>query len=314
MAWANTGREFVARLTRHLPPKGVIRSNWRRLNRVLLNAGAEHSALVEMKSGVRLRLDMRAHSQVDAYYSGSYEGESVAAVLQIYDSDQICLDVGANVGFYATVLAQKIRRAGGKGRVMCFEPFPENVRLLSENITLNGLMEHCALVPLGLSDQESTLNLVLREDFQNGASSGNASIAISDTMDHGFSTTPIHVVSLDDYWRREGIPGNISLVKVDIEGHEDSFIQGAKDVLEQHRPFIILEVNRGYTDAKQIDLDQSIKSHLPKNYRIFRPLKSRWVEVPTFAECGEYENVFLVPDEKIGIPPFSLLPQSVAVA
>src|SRR5262245_13382224 len=45
------------------------------------------------------------------------------------------IDVGANIGYYTLLFAQKV---GQRGRVFAFEPDPENFELLEHNVRQNG--------------------------------------------------------------------------------------------------------------------------------------------------------------------------------
>lgn len=290
-------RALYAGVTRMLPPRGLNRKLWRSMNRLFLQLGADPAVRVRMKSGLCLDLELNARSQVDAYYSRVYEAESLRAILALYDGDGLFLDVGANIGFYAAAIAQHIARAGGTGHVFCFEPFARNVERLTQNLELNGLSGRCTIVPLGLSNEQRQLDLVLREDFRDGASSGNASVAIGATLDAGFAVTPIRVVPLDTFWAERGDPRPIAWIKADIEGHEDCFLQGARATLERHRPTIMMEVNKTYFAAKRVDLDQAIRGALPAAYRLFRRARERWTRFESFAQCGRFENVLLAPEE-----------------
>ena len=53
--------------------------------------------------------------------------------------------------------------------------------------------------------------------------------------DHGFAI--VEFVKLDDLNIK-----NISFIKVDIEGHELEFLEGAKETIDRERPAIVLEI------------------------------------------------------------------------
>lgn len=297
-------RELTTGVTRHLPRRGFFRENWRRANRTFLRLGANPITEFRTKSGILLKVDLQSKYQVDAYYTGVYEPESVNAVLAFYDGEGAFLDVGANIGFYTAIVADEIRKRNGAGKVICFEPFPDNVSWLRANVANNSLDAYVRILTYGLSDQPQTLALVLREDFREGAKTGNASIAISDTMDAGFAKVDVQLDTLDNAWQSLGREyPRIDFVKVDIEGHEDSFFQGARQTFAAHRPAAMMEVNKTYFRAKGVDIDRTLRPYLPENYRIFRlDKKVGWLEVPDFASCADFENVFLVPAERLSNP------------
>ena len=59
-----------------------------------------------------------------------------------FQTDDICLDIGANIGWYTTLL-QKI--VGQKGSVHAFEPVPKTFSLLEKNAKLNSNYENTYL-------------------------------------------------------------------------------------------------------------------------------------------------------------------------
>jgi FkbM family methyltransferase len=298
--WVDGVRTAAAGAFRLGPRRGIFRDGWRRLNRALLKLGASSVASYRTTSGLILRVDLNADSQVDAYYTSRYEPESVAATVNLYDGAGTFLDVGANVGFYATAVAQSVRQSGQTGRLICFEPLPSNVGCLRENLAQNGLDAYCDIFELGLSDSAQELSLVLREDFRNGAKSGNASVAISDAMDAGFACTTIQVDTLDSFWARHGEGrARIDFVKVDIEGHEDCFFRGAQRTFSEHRPSALMEVNKAYFSAKGVDIDTTLRPFLPEGYRLLHHWQHKWREVSSFANCSDFENVLLVPSERL---------------
>ena len=166
----------------------------------------------------------------------------------MFKSDWVVLDVGANVGFWTVPMAQAL---GLGGKVHAFEPVPSNNLRLRENVGLNGLQNITEVHELGLSDQRGTLRISLREDFANGSDTGNASIVIDDT-DGRFQCDMIEVDTLDNVFRSLKI-NRLDFIKVDIEGHEDRFLQGAASTIRRFRPIIHMEINEPYYSRRGMD-------------------------------------------------------------
>jgi FkbM family methyltransferase len=57
------------------------------------------------------------------------------------------------------------------------------------------------------------------------------------------STDYIHVTTLDSV-----IPGRVSLIHLDIEGHEFEALEGASQIIEDYSPTIILEIDKRAVD------------------------------------------------------------------
>jgi len=276
------------------------------INRCSLRLGATPIVTVELRQGHRLILDARVQSQARAAFSGNYDNPEIAILCGVMKAGAVALDVGANIGFYTVPLGYAARRWGG--RVLAFEPLPANYRRLTSNVELNALESEVELQMIGLSAAAGTADLALREDFEGGGEVGNASVVINDGMDARFARTQINLARLDDLWPRLG-QTRLDVVKIDIEGHEDEFLYGARETLERNRPIILIEVNRWFYQRRGIDFDRAIPRLLPPRYDFYRakPSTLRWLtrngfrgveRVGGMSEFGDLENALLVPSEK----------------
>lgn len=302
MNLANATLSLVAAITRQTPALRGLGRTYRTLNGVLLRAGAKPLVIARMKDGTRIRVDLRTNTDLEAYYRGRYDGALLQVLHAVLDVNSVVLDIGANIGFYSVSLAHRIKSSGGKGRVIAFEPFAGNYQRLLENLEINDLRATCDANPFGLSDESRETEITLREDFAFGSGTGNASIPVSESFDAGFDTAPISLRRLDviapDILRQGD---KIDLIKMDIEGHEDFCLAGARDTLSQHRPTILMEVNKPYYQARGVDIDELFFQLIPQDYRAFRESGGKWREFASFTECSEMDNVFLIPSEKLSL-------------
>ena len=98
--------------------------------------------------------------------------------------------------------------------------------------------------------------ITLREDFSEGAETGNAAIPTNDEFDEGFARVPIELTTLDIVWADQKFhPPHIDMIKLDIEGHEDFFLRGAQATVDSQRPTILMEVNKPYYRARGVELN-----------------------------------------------------------
>ena len=88
----------------------------------------------------------------------------------------------------------------------------------------------------------------MREDFANGAETGNAAIVI-DSEDLQFNWQEIQVNRLDDISDSFGL-GRIDFIKADIDGHEDRFLAGAVNAVHRSRPILLWKLTRFITSGK----------------------------------------------------------------
>ena len=153
------------------------------------------------------------------------------------------------------------------GKIIAFEPHPINFKRLVENIELSGLQDYISVHNLALSDTEGSLQLVLREDFERGATTGNASVSSNPDLDRSFETITIKSTTLDKFLSPMQID-NVNFIKVDIEGHEDFFFRGAKKLIEKKAPIILFEINMVFYNARGIKILDIFNSML-KGYNFF---------------------------------------------
>jgi FkbM family methyltransferase len=253
-------------------------------------------------------VDIRTHTEFGAFYRGEYDRECIDLLRGLWNTEGWFMDVGANIGFYTVAMAAVLPAKETCGGVMAFEPFAGNYQRLRENLALNGLEQRCEVFNFGLSSEKRRSLISLREDFRSGAGTGNASIPVEEEFDRGFPTTGIELSRLDDVWpTSRGADHRIDLIKVDIEGHEDQFLSGARQTLWRHRPTVLMEVNRPYYVARGLELDCLFLPLLPAGYRIFHRSRSTWTPTDTFEVCGQIDNVLLVPAERLSDPRYARL-------
>lgn len=137
------------------------------------------------------------------------------------------LDVGAHTGFFTILFADLV---GEEGRVYSFEPCRRHVKLLKENISANGL-HWVNISPMALSEKTGRAVLHL-----NPVNDGGHSLAdLSDNRgligrNSNKLTEYIETTTLDKFVNEKGIR-NIDVMKIDIEGAETLFLEGAVNTL-----------------------------------------------------------------------------------
>jgi len=292
-------RPAAVNLVRALPPvrgRGRLASV---VNAAFLKAGAEPAAVALMSQGHKLLLDCRLFSHAHALFSGKYDDHKVKALAAFIRQGGTALDVGANIGFYTVPLALAARRVGA--HVVAAEPFANNLARLRQNLELNDVLDYVTVLDFGLSSEAKSEWLALTDDFQKGATIGNAAIADANLYGDRFERVRIRLAALDAVWAALGRP-RLDAVKLDIEGHEDSFLEGAVRTLREHRPVILIEVNRWFYERRSLDFDSCIAALLPPAYRVFEVTRGKVKAVPGLAEVCD-SDALLVPAEKSGALP-----------
>lgn len=195
----------------HLPNVRGARRLADALNATEQILGRDPVRQVTMSAGHRMLVDRRSTTERGPFYLRTYDQQKIELLRRFIEPGTAVLDIGANVGFFTVPLGIFVRDQRRFGRVFAFEPVPGNRDRLQENILINALDETVTIIPAALSSKPGTVEISLREDFQNGSRTGNAAIVIS-TEDNLFETTRIVTMRLDDYVAHE-IALPISVIK-----------------------------------------------------------------------------------------------------
>ena len=139
----------------------------------------------------------------------------------------VVLDVGANIGTTALQLLHRF----DVPRVVAVEPSPVCLRYLRANVAANGFSDRCTIVELAVSDVAGSV--ALQTDADN---SGGAQIVGDELL----ADVVVPSETLDEILLATGVdPGSVSMVWVDVEGHEYRVLKGAGRLLEADVPFFI---------------------------------------------------------------------------
>ncbi len=240
MAWDVQGPGWLARLA----AATVNALTWLGLRRVAFAAPVRRLArLLWRRGGVRtiasglgkgLRIAVLPETPV-SYWLGTHEPETQEALGQLVKPGMTVYDCGANVGYFTAMCA---RLATPGGRVYAFEPSPRSVACLSQVAELNGF-KGIEIVPRAIWRETAVL------EFASGA---DGSALVSDHVAEVLPrreterTIRIPAVSLDDFVFALGHPVP-DVVKLDIEGSETAALQGARRLLRERRPALLIEVH-----------------------------------------------------------------------
>jgi len=144
---------------------------------------------------------------------------------------QVVYDLGAHIGYFSLVMS---RRVGPFGRVFSFEPDPANLRALRRNLECNRA-DNVAVVPSVVAERSGSMVFAAFEfssvsHIATERTPGDASLIESPSL------------ALDDFVYRDGNPPP-ALMKVDVEGAEGRVLAGARRLLRESRPVVIVEVS-----------------------------------------------------------------------
>jgi FkbM family methyltransferase len=205
-------------------------TNWLylRLMRITQASDAQAGELDVTFRGYRFITSAMDVTVTPTLRDGSYEQAEIDAWLQVIQPGDHVVDVGANIGVFTVLSAQRV---GTAGVVTAFEPEPGNIARLRSNISANGL-ENVEVREACVGDTDGSVTLYVQD-----GQSGSHSVVRPD----GATPLTVDVVRLDSAISTRPV----SALKIDVEGFEAAVLRGASGIIRTDRPAILLEYNGG---------------------------------------------------------------------
>lgn len=183
-------------------------------------------------------------------FLAAHERDVIADLLGELDADDVLFDVGANIGVYACLAADRIaadRTAAhldSAGEVVAFEPYPPNVERLRANVARNDATVDVR--PVGLAEATGTV----RFDRAALDRPGWPLASITDAPD----AIEVAVESGDALVERGAVP-QPTVVKIDVEGAEPLVIEGMTECLSDSTCRLVYCEVHGDSDLRRSAAD-----------------------------------------------------------
>jgi FkbM family methyltransferase len=156
------------------------------------------------------------------YFLGSYKLGKQKKLQQFLKEGDVFFDLGAHVGFF-TLLASLF--VGDQGRVVAFEPNPENIRYLKKHIEWNQ-RKNITVFEAAIGDQNCLVS------FDPSRRSAMGSVCSTGSM-------TVQMLNLDYLYEAAKIPAP-QIIKIDIEGSECIALKGAQRLISECHPVIFV--------------------------------------------------------------------------
>lgn len=223
---------------------------------------SESEMITKIFSGLKIYTDPRdvavaPHLALDTIW----EHQITAAWLATVKPNDTVIDIGANFGYFGALAAQLSDKKHSK--VILFEANPQLIPYLKKTLAVNWLNEQSVIENLAVSNKAGTVTLNLLEDYIGSSSIQTTEQLNSYMHDKMYLETKekinVKAVSLDDYCKEKGIL-QVDLIKMDIEGYEETAYQGMRNVISAspNATMFIEFTKEGYKDPKGF-YDQLLK-------------------------------------------------------
>ena len=178
--------------------------------------------------------------------------------------NMVCLDIGANIGYFAFLESSKV---GHLGKVIAVEPAPLTFKLLEKNIKIQK-NQNISSYNFAFSDEENMVDF-----FVSSSSNWSRIIGEKDSY-HGDKGKIIKIKSKTvDNFLTELKLEKLDLIRIDLEGYEFEIFNGARNTLVKFKPMLQIEVHRDYMG-------------LEKSLKFFKNLKDLGYDVTYYVPRG----------------------------
>lgn len=181
------------------------------------------------------------------------KGEKELGLLPfLVDRSRVALDVGANKGVWAYLLAGLCRK------VHAFEPNPKAFELLRR-----GLAGLAVTQKLALSNRNGVADLRIPRRRRGYSNQGGSLSPASVGSEHGSVT--VEVATLDGL----GID-DVGFMKIDVEGHELAVLEGARNTLRRDRPVLVIEMEERHVGRPLEEMVAEVEGYGYRAYALQR--------------------------------------------
>jgi FkbM family methyltransferase len=190
-------------------------------------------------------------------WQGSWEVDSLFTeeiltnLSKIIKPNSTVIDIGAHTGNMSVAYSLFA------DKVFSFEPNPATFEVLEKNSELNSNIKP---FNYAISDEEGPLEFHYSDfGFCNGGFAARTQQGVGVTG----HKIPIDVwaINLEKFIQENNIEvGNISLIKIDAEGHDKDILKTIKNILSSHKPILITEIYNGLDPNEITDLLDTIHS------------------------------------------------------
>ena len=182
--------------------------------------------LFGLAAGCRIHVSPTEHL---SYLLGTAESHLQRAIKKYVGPGDTVFDIGANIGYVSLSMS---RRVGPAGRVIAFEPVPQNLELLRGNIANNALV-NVEVLDVAASDTRGETKIRVAENFAMASlvwhRNESAAVEIS-----------IKTVVIDEMVQAGDLRAP-RFVKIDVEGAEGLVVRGMLRTLAAARPVLFIE-------------------------------------------------------------------------
>jgi FkbM family methyltransferase len=207
-------------------------------------------------------------------WCGCYESHVTGFLQAILRPGDTFMDVGANIGYHSLFAAKIV---GSSGHVFAFEPDPALYVRLRRNLNQ---FSQASTFPYAVWDRDAEMTF---ERSPCSGESGWGTLAAVRDFEQG-EHVQVQAVSLDS-WNQQIRLNGLRAVKMDAEGSEPAVLRGAREILTNLRPVLLVEINDVLLCQGGGSAGSVANQLLAHKYRIYQLSRHRVRQMDSVAGC-----------------------------
>jgi len=192
----------------------------------LVKRATGNNVIIEIH-GIKIRKSKTARLTI---LTGENEPSTTALIEKELKTGMNFLDIGANYGWFTLISSNIVERTG---HVYAFEPDPNLMEILKDNVKLNNL-KNVSFLPLAVSNKSGNAKLSLNTSYPT-RNRVDSKTLFENTID-------VDTISIDEFCEQNNV--KVDFIKMDIEGSEVKALEGMKKTfLDNPKIKMVIEFN-----------------------------------------------------------------------
>lgn len=236
-----------------------------------------------------LKIVSRTYFQLDKLGLLKYFGQELHDIFYLdkfIRKGSVCIDIGANLGYYTVPLS---KLSGNSGKVYAVEPVPAFVEVLKYNVSALA-KSNVEIMNYALGENDGEI-LTMGTPIVDGIFRHGYTKVVEDD---GFEYSDKYSVEVKNPGRIFGSLNQINFIKCDVEGYENHIIPLMYEIIQNHKPVILIEF--GSPENKRLITNKLINL----GYEVYSVSKTGLNKVANPGESvSETFNFFFIPDQLV---------------
>lgn len=255
-----------------------MRGKWRLVTWAYQNLKIPDAHILSKLDGtICLTLHLNIWVDFNIYCLGLYEYYLANFFKKNINKDMIFLDIGSYIGQYALLAAHN----APQGKIFAFEPNHETAQRLKDNINRNHF-SNIEVITKAVGDYDGYSKFYIPQQPFNSSIAAEHAISKNKVM--------VPITRLDTFYEEQNLT-HVDIIKIDVEGAEDSVISGASSLIASTKPMIIIEIGKKSASAGRSEALGFLKT---LGYKFFKFERARLL--PFMGPLHATIDIIAIPD------------------